>query len=149
MGFTVYVHNATEAPAFKNVTYVDDGTDPAVEAWVCDPDDDDYAELEDMLTEYGGSLYPSVDDAFVAFVDASVTSASPAWTRKEGKNRNGGLNDKGRKSYPGHLKRPQAHGKRHNSFCARFNGMKKRMKNKKKKNDPNSRINLALRKWKC
>jgi hypothetical protein len=28
-------------------------------------------------------------------------------------------------------------------------GMKRKMKNTKKKNDPNSRINLALKRWRC
>ena len=80
---------------------------------------------------------------------------SPAWTRKEGKSESGGLNEKGRKSYerenPGsNLKRPQPEGgKRKKSFCARMKGMKKKLTSKKTANDPDSRINKALRKWKC
>ena len=78
-----------------------------------------------------------------------------AWTRKEGKSESGGLNEKGRKSYeretPGsNLKRPQPEGgKRKKSFCARMKGMKKKLTSKKTANDPDSRINKALRKWKC
>jgi len=78
-----------------------------------------------------------------------------AWTRKEGKNPSGGLNEKGRKSYerqnPGSdLKAPQPEGgSRKKSFCARMCGMKKRRTGAKGKRDPNSRINKALRKWKC
>jgi hypothetical protein len=74
-----------------------------------------------------------------------------AWTRKEGKSESGGLNEKGRKSYekenPGSdLKRPQPEGgKRKKSFCARMKGMKKKLTSI----DPDSRINKALRKWKC
>jgi hypothetical protein len=78
---------------------------------------------------------------------------SGAWTRSEGKNPSGGL--KGRKSYerenPGSdLKAPQpGGGSRKKSFCARMCGMKKRLTSSKTANDPNSRINKALRKWKC
>ena len=80
---------------------------------------------------------------------------SGAWTRKEGKNPSGGLNEKGRRSYerenPGSdLKAPQPEGgSRKKSFCARMCGMKKRRTGAKGKADPNSRINKALRKWKC
>lgn len=78
-----------------------------------------------------------------------------AWTRKEGQNPSGGLNEKGRKSYerqnPGsNLQAPQPEGgSRKKSFCARMCGMKKRRTGAKGKRDPNSRINKALRKWKC
>ena len=80
---------------------------------------------------------------------------SPAWTRKEGKSESGGLNEKGRKSYeaanPGsNLKKPQPEGgSRKKSFCARMKGMKKKLTSSKTANDPDSRINKALRKWKC
>jgi hypothetical protein len=79
---------------------------------------------------------------------------SPAWQRKEGKNPSGGLNAKGRASYNkktgGNLKAPQPEGgSRKNSFCARMRGMKKKLTGAKKQNDPNSRINKSLRKWKC
>ena len=80
---------------------------------------------------------------------------SPAWTRKEGKSESGGLNEKGRKSYeaanPGsNLKKPQPEGgSRKKSFCARMQGMKKKLTSSKTANDPDSRINKALRKWKC
>jgi hypothetical protein len=82
--------------------------------------------------------------------------SSPAWQRKEGKNPSGGLNAKGRASYnaanpgkPG-LKAPQPEGgSRKKSFCARMSGMKKKLTSSKTANDPNSRINKSLRKWKC
>jgi hypothetical protein len=81
---------------------------------------------------------------------------SPAWQRKEGKNPAGGLNAKGRASYnranpgkPG-LKAPQPQGgPRKKSFCARMSGMKSKLTSSKTANDPNSRINKSLRKWKC
>ena len=78
-----------------------------------------------------------------------------AWQRKEGKNPKGGLNAKGRASYKkqtgGTLKAPskKVGNKRRASFCARMKGMKKKLTSAKTANDPDSRINKALRKWKC
>jgi hypothetical protein len=79
---------------------------------------------------------------------------SPAWQRKEGKAPSGGLNAKGRASYNkatgGNLKPPQPEGgSRKKSFCARMSGMKAKLTSAKTANDPNSRINKSLRKWKC
>ena len=79
---------------------------------------------------------------------------SPAWQRSEGKNKNGGLNAKGRASYNretgGNLKAPQPEGgPRKKSFCARMKGMKAKLTSAKTARDPNSRINKSLRKWKC
>ena len=79
---------------------------------------------------------------------------TPDWQRKEGKNPSGGLNAKGRASYNratgGNLKSPQPEGgSRKKSFCARMSGMKKKLTSSKTANDPNSRINKSLRKWKC
>ena len=81
---------------------------------------------------------------------------SAAWTRKEGKAKSGGLNEKGRKSYerenPGSdLKAPskKVGNKRRASFCARMKGMKKKLTSKKTASDPNSRINKSLRAWNC
>ena len=77
---------------------------------------------------------------------------SAAWQRKEGKNKEGGLNEKGRKSYerenPGSdLKAPQPEGgPRKRSFCARMGGVKGPMKDEKGRP---TRKALALRKWKC
>lgn len=81
-------------------------------------------------------------------------STTPAWQRKEGKSPSGGLNAIGRASYKretgGELKAPQPEGgSRKKSFCARMGGMKKKLTSSKTANDPDSRINKALRKWKC
>jgi len=83
-------------------------------------------------------------------------SESAAWTRKEGKNKAGGLNEKGRKSYerenPGSdLKAPSKEkgNKRRASFCARMKGMKKKLTSAKTASDPDSRINKSLRAWDC
>jgi len=82
-----------------------------------------------------------------------------AWTRKEGKDPQGGLNAKGRASYNkatgGNLKPPAPNPKnekdaaRRKSFCARMEGMKAKNTSEKTKNDPNSRINKSLRAWNC
>ena len=91
-------------------------------------------------------------------------ATSPAWQRKAGKNPEGGLNAAGRASYnranPGKpglkppVKRAQAAkspraAARRKSFCARMQGMKKRLTSAKTANDPNSRINKSLRAWDC
>jgi hypothetical protein len=97
----------------------------------------------------------SKSEGFEGWADNVILEKSAAWTRKEGKNKEGGLNEKGRKSYekanPGSdLKAPQPEGgSRKKSFCARMGGMKKKLTSAKTANDPDSRINKALRKWKC
>ena len=91
-----------------------------------------------------------------------LAEKSAAWKRKEGKNKEGGLNAKGRKSYerenPGSdLKAPVSAAqakkskggkaaKRRKSFCARMGGMKGPMKDEKGKP---TRKALALKKWDC
>ena len=79
-----------------------------------------------------------------------------AWTKKSGKNKSGGLNEKGRKSYerenPGSdLKAPskKVGNPRRKRFCARMSGMKKKLTSAKTANDPDSRINKSLRAWNC
>ena len=76
----------------------------------------------------------------------------------------GGLTQKGRDYYnrksggnlqkpvttpPSKLKKGSKAAKRRKSFCARMGGMKKRLTSAKTANDPDSRINKALRKWNC
>ena len=85
-----------------------------------------------------------------------VHTEGAAWTRKEGQNKEGGLNEKGRKSYerenPGSdLKAPskKVGNPRRASFCARMQGMKKKLTSSKTANDPDSRINKSLRAWNC
>jgi len=91
-----------------------------------------------------------------------LAEKSAAWKRKEGKNSEGGLNAKGRKSYerenPGSdLKAPVSAAqakkskggkaaKRRKTFCARMGGMKGPMKDEKGKP---TRKALALKKWDC
>lgn len=85
-------------------------------------------------------------------------SKSPAWQRKEGKDPKGGLNAKGRASAKRegmNLKPPAPNPKtkedagRRKSFCARMEGMKKKLTSAKTARDPDSRINKSLRAWNC
>ena len=72
---------------------------------------------------------------------------TPAWTRKEGKNPRGGLNERGRKSYTqGTLKRPVKSGDnpRRASFLARMGGMRRPERDSKGKP---TRLLLSLRAW--
>ena len=92
----------------------------------------------------------------VCVSDEEGLNEGEAWTKKSGKNSEGGLNEKGRKSYekanPGSdLKAPskKVGNPRRASFCARMSGMKKKLTSKKTANDPDSRINKSLRAWNC
>lgn len=85
--------------------------------------------------------------------------ASEAWQKKAGKNSEGGLNEKGRKSYershPGSNLKPPVSAKearhspkaasRRKSFCARMGGMPGPMM----ENGKPTRKALSLRKWDC
>ncbi len=95
------------------------------------------------------------------YARTQIMAKTPAWQRKEGKNPSGGLNAKGRASLRRqgkNIKRPVSAKEakkspkaaaRRRSFCKRMMGMKKKLTSKKTANDPNSRINKALRKWDC
>lgn len=84
---------------------------------------------------------------------------SGAWQRKEGKSPSGGLNEKGRASLraEGHnIKKPvtskeaaksPAAAQRRENFRTRMCGMKQKLTSAKTAHDPNSRINLALKRW--
>ena len=77
-----------------------------------------------------------------------------AWQRKEGKSPSGGLNERGRASARAeghHLKAPtkDKENPRHDNFCVRMTGMKRKMTGSAKAADPDSRINKSLRKWGC
>ena len=83
-----------------------------------------------------------------------MKSEGAAWTKKAGQNSEGGLNEKGRKSYekenPGSdLKRPskKVGNKRRASFCARMKGMRKRQK--PSNNTGEDRLSKSLRAWNC
>jgi hypothetical protein len=86
--------------------------------------------------------------------ETSHVEEGAAWTKKSGKNSEGGLNEKGRKSYekenPGSdLKAPskKVGNPRRKSFCARMKGMRKRQK--KSNNTGDDRLSKSLRAWNC
>ena len=90
---------------------------------------------------------------------------TPAWQRKAGKSKSGGLNDEGITSFrranpksklkkavttkPSKLKKGSKPAKRRKSFCARMKAMKSKLTSAKTARDPDSRINKSLRKWNC
>tara|TARA_R100001463_G_scaffold72908_3_gene126809 strand:+ start:4 stop:1293 length:1290 start_codon:yes stop_codon:yes gene_type:complete len=99
------------------------------------------------MKKKGGKLVPNC-------VPEQVTNEGAAWTKKSGKNSEGGLNEKGRKSYekenPGSdLKAPSTKvgNPRRASFCARMKGMRKRQK--ASNNTGDDRLSKSLRKWNC
>jgi hypothetical protein len=86
--------------------------------------------------------------------DSEDVNEGAAWTKKSGQNKNGGLNEKGRKSYekehPGSdLKAPskKVGNPRRASFCARMKGMRKRQKDSN--NTGEDRLSKSLRAWNC
>jgi hypothetical protein len=84
---------------------------------------------------------------------------SDTWQKKSGQSPTGGLNDRGRASLraEGHnIKKPvtaheAAHSdeasSRRDNFRSRMCGMKEKLTSAKTAHDPNSRINLALKRW--
>lgn len=91
---------------------------------------------------------------------------TPIWQRAVGQDKEkGGLNRKGVEAYnkanpganlkmavtkaPSKLKKGGEADKRRKSFCSRMEGMKDKLTSAKTANDPDSRINKALRKWNC
>lgn len=116
-----------------------------------------------VSTEGSNTMDESIDIYSNFFIQ--LIEGTPAWQRSEGKNPEGGLNKKGIASYraanpgsklsmavttkPSKLKKGSKSAKRRKSFCARMGGMKKRLTSSKTANEPNSRINKALRKWNC
>jgi hypothetical protein len=84
---------------------------------------------------------------------------TPVWQRREGKSPSGGLNERGRASLRAagkDIKKPvtseeaahsSASSARRDSFRSRMCGMKEKLTSPKTAHDPNSRINLALKRW--
>ena len=98
-------------------------------------------------------LPPHLQGDAIGKMKKAFASEGAAWTKKSGKNPEGGLNEKGRKSYerenPGSdLKAPQPEGGSiKKSFCSRMKGMRKRQK--PSNNTGKDRLSLSLKKWKC
>ena len=111
---------------------------------------------KDFKARYGDDYKSVMYATATNMAKEEVVDEAAAWTRKAGKNKSGGLNEKGRKSYeaenPGSdLKRPskKVGNPRRKSFCARMKGMKKKLTSSKTASDPDSRINKSLRAWNC
>ena len=123
------------------------------------PGDKDYPDKEQWKELTKEATLTTMDNT-LALLGIEKLASSPAWQRSEGKNREGGLNAKGRASYNratgGNLKAPVTESnpkgkraKRRKSFCGRMCGMKRVNTGAKAKRDPDSRINKSLRKWNC
>lgn len=108
----------------------------------------------------GDKDYPDTKSWKKVTAISEKKAGTPAWQRSAGKNEEGGLNEKGRKSYErehgGNLKAPVTEKnpkgkakKRQNSFCSRMCGMKSKNTGGATAKDPDSRINKSLRKWNC
>ena len=126
-----------------------------------------FDEIEELFMEIAEVNGIDPEQIWEDFEDVSDEELyeTAAWRRKEGKDPKGGLNRKGIMSYrrehpgsklsmavttkPSKLKPGSKAANRRKSFCARMEGMKKRLTSAETANDPNSRINKSLRKWKC
>ena len=105
---------------------------------------------------FGKTYNNCVKKEGITFKEFKGLCEGATWTKKAGKNPEGGLNEKGRKSYekenPGSdLKAPskKVGNPRRKSFCARMKGMKAKLTSAKTARDPDSRINKSLRAWNC
>ena len=129
------------------------------------------AQIGDTIPAIKGSISPVPNGPLIKktgqFKGSTLKNGgkSPAWTRKEGKNPEGGLNKKGVASYraanpgsklktavttkPSKLKPGSKSANRRKSFCSRMEGHKRKNTSAKTAKDPNSRINKSLRKWNC
>jgi hypothetical protein len=126
--------------------------------------DEQFDAIEEMVESLAEEHGVDADLIWEDFesVDDNELYETAAWRRKEGKNKNGGLNAKGVASYrrenpgsklqtavttkPSKLKKGSKAAKRRKSFCARMSGVKGPMK---KPNGKPTRKALALRKWNC
>jgi hypothetical protein len=118
-------------------------------------------EMVESLAEQYGVDSEAIWEHFESVDDNKLFEVA-AWQKKSGKNKNGGLNQKGVNSYrrehpgsklqtavttkPSKLKPGSKAAKRRKSFCARMGGMKGPMK---KPNGEPTRKALSLRKWNC
>ena len=153
------VHENSNSPAAQDSTSPVNGDED--EELSLDEQFDIIEEMVEALAlEHG--VDPEVIWEDFESVDDVELYETAAWKRKEGKNKNGGLNAKGVASYrrehpgsklqtavttkPSKLKPGSKSAKRRKSFCARMSGVKGPMK---KPNGKPTRKALALRKWNC
>ena len=116
----------------------------------------------ESLAEAHGVDSEAIWEDFETVSDSELLSETAAWQKSAGKNKTGGLNQKGVDSYrsehpgsklqtavttkPSKLKKGSKAANRRKSFCARMSGMKGPMK---KPNGKPTRKALSLRKWNC
>ena len=106
-----------------------------------------------------GSFIPSVNGKGKLYTDLNVKNED--WQKVNLKDKTDGLSQKAVNAYkrenPGSKlktavteKNPKGkRSKRRSSFCSRMSGMKSKLTSSKTARDPNSRINKALRRWRC
>ena len=120
---------------------------------------------ENQAHAVAGVVMRHFNKQYPEYLNSKPIIESAAWQKSSGKNKNGGLNQKGVDSYrrehpgshlqtavttkPSKLKPGSKSAKRRKSFCSRMKGMKKHNTSSKTAHDPNSRINKSLRKWNC
>ena len=106
-----------------------------------------------------GAFIPSVDGKGKLYTDLNVKNED--WQKTNRQDKTDGLSQKAVNAYrrenPGSklqtaVTEKDPTGKRANrraSFCRRMKGMKSKLTSTKTANDPDSRINKALRRWRC
>jgi len=127
--------------------------------------DEQFDLIEEIIEEL--ALIEGIDSEFVWETLEEVSDdelLEYAIDKKGYKSSTGGLTQKGVDAYnaktgghlktavttkPSKLKPGSKAANRRKSFCARMGGMKKHLTSAKTANDPDSRINKALRKWNC
>lgn len=145
----------TKKPMKRNVVQFKEFADVEVQFDMIEDFVEELASLNGVDSEKIWEDLETVDDEelFEYAIDA-----------KGHKSSTGGLTQKGVDAYnaktggnlktavttkPSKLKPGSKAANRRKSFCARMGGMKKRLTSAKTANDPDSRINKALRKWNC
>jgi hypothetical protein len=106
-----------------------------------------------------GAFIPSLDGKGKLYTDLNVKNED--WQKVNRKDKTDGLSQKAVNAYkrenPGSKlqtavteKNPEGkRAKRRSSFCRRMKGMRSKLTSSKTARDPDSRINKALRRWRC
>lgn len=120
---------------------------------------DGFVDDKDGKTGPYGAFIPSVDGKGKLYTDLNVKNED--WQKVNRQDKTDGLSQKAVNAYkkenPGSKlktavteKNPGGkRAKRRSSFCSRMSGMKSKLTSAKTARDPNSRINKALRRWRC
>jgi hypothetical protein len=120
---------------------------------------DGFVDNKDKKSGPYGAFIPSVDEKGKLYTNLNVKNED--WQKVNRQDKTDGLSQKAvdayRKENPGSKlktavteKNPTGKkAKRKSSFCRRMKGMKSKLTSSKTASDPNSRINKALRRWRC